>query len=159
MKKILVAYYSLFGTTELASEYLAGKVNGDLLKLIPEEEYSFDYNTAVKKARLDIEKGFCPRLINDDIDISKYDLIFIGGPNWFKSFPPPIMSFIRGHCGAVKEIIPFCTHGGGGLGIMESQIKENWKGSIVSTSIAISPNTITEDIDLWIANNKNKLES
>jgi flavodoxin len=150
LKKILVVYYSLFGTTELAAEYLAEKVKADLLKLIPEKDYSFDYNTAVKEARLDIEKEFCPKLINKEIDIGQYDMIFVGGPNWFKCFPPPIISFLKNNSKKFKTVIPFCTHGGGGLGKMEMQIQQKCLNVTLINGIAISPDTITENIDSWL---------
>jgi flavodoxin len=150
MKDILVIYYSLFGTTELAAEYLAEKTNADLVKIIPEREYSFNYNTAVKEARNDIEKGFCPKLVNSNPDVSSYKLIFLGGPNWFKRLPPPIVSFMKMNEQKITKVIPFCTHGGGGIGLMKEQITEKCKIAIVEGALAIHPDTITEDIDLWL---------
>jgi flavodoxin len=150
VKKILIAYYSLFGTTELAAEYLAKAVNGNLHKILSEKEYSFDYNTAVKEARRDIENGYCPKLTSTIDNIGDYDIVFIGGPNWFRRFPPPIMSFLKIYGDRMHEVVPFCTHGGGGLGDIEKELKGYLPKTIVKAGLSISQNAITEDIDSWI---------
>ncbi len=73
------------------------------------------------EVRQQISKGFCPNLISGNEPINDYEKIFIGSPNWFKTLAPPVMSFLRLHNFIGKTIIPFCTHGGGGFGQIESE--------------------------------------
>ena len=121
----LVVYYSFSKNTKRLAEELARQINGDLRELVPERPYSFDYNSAAKQVRYEIEMGICPKLLSGEEPIGNYDYIFIGSPNWFKTFAPPVLSFLRHVDLSNKVIIPFCTHGGGGFGRMEQEmIKE-----------------------------------
>lgn len=97
--------------------------------MVPKNSYSFSYNTATKEVRNEIEKGYCPKLISGNESISSYNYIFIGTPNWFKSFAPPILSFLRNVDLNGKTIIPFCTHGGGGFGQIEINIAKECSNS------------------------------
>lgn len=65
-------------------------------------------------------RGFCPKLISGNELTNDYRIIFIGTPNWFKTFAPPVMSFLKQHDFTGKIVIPFCTHGGGGFGQIEN---------------------------------------
>ena len=49
MNDILIVYYSLFHNTKNLALEIAKQTGGTLRELIPENNYSFDYNTAVKK--------------------------------------------------------------------------------------------------------------
>lgn len=122
MKNTLIVYYSFSDTTKHLAQLIANNTKGDLLELIPEKPYSFDYNTAAKEVRIEIEKGYCPKLKNELKSVNSYDYIFIGSPNWFKSFAPPILTFLKNVDLTGKTIIPFCTHGGGGFGQIEKDI-------------------------------------
>ena len=56
MKPVIV-FYSYSGITRRLAEDIALIVDGELRELKPEKPYSFSYNTAVKEARAEIEKG------------------------------------------------------------------------------------------------------
>ena len=114
--KPLIVYYSYSGITKRLAEDIALITDGDLRELKPQKTYSFSYNTAVKEARKEIEKGYCPPLIEGTEPIGNSGVIFIGSPNWLKTFAPPVLSFLRKVDLSGKTIIPFCTHGGGGFG-------------------------------------------
>lgn len=109
-------------TAESLALEIAVQTGGRLRELIPDKNYSFDYNTAVKEVRNQISRGFCPKLISGNEPIDDYQTIFIGSPNWFKTLAPPVMSFLKQHDFTGKAIIPFCTHGGGGFGQIENDI-------------------------------------
>lgn len=129
MKKCLVVYYSFSGVTRKLAEKIGQTVNGNVIELIPEKEYSFNYNIAAKEVRSEIERGYCPKLISGNEDINSYEFVFIGSPNWFKSFAPPIRTFLKNNDFRGKIVIPFCTHGGGGFGRIEENIEKECKGS------------------------------
>ena len=122
MSKILIVYYSYSNATRSLAEDIAIITNGDIRELIPEKPYSFTYNGATKEVRNEVERGYCPKLLSGNEPVTDYEYIFIGTPNWFKSFAPPILSFLRSVNLDGKTIIPFCTHGGGGFGQIEVNI-------------------------------------
>jgi len=148
MSKILIVYYSLFKNTQSLAFEIAKQTGGDIRELIPENPYSFDYNTAAKTVRSEINRGFCPKLKSGDEPINDYDTIFIGSPNWFKTFAPPVLSFLQ-HCDlSGKTVIPFCTHGGGGFGQMVDDLRKECPNATFHSGIEVngrdSSNVVTE---------------
>ena len=135
--KILVVYYSYSGITRRLAEDIALITGGGLREIKPQKPYSFSYNTAVKKAREEIERGYCPPLIQGTESVEDADIIFIGSPNWLKTFAPPVLSFLKAVDLDGKTIIPFCTHGGGGFGRMIEDYKNECKNSIIKEGIAL----------------------
>jgi flavodoxin len=150
MNNTLIAYYSLFRLTENLAFEIAVQTGGTLRELIPDKNYSFDYNTAVKEVRNQISRGFCPKLISGNVSIYDYQTIFIGSPNWFKTFAPPVMSFLRQHDFTGKTIIPFCTHGGGGFGQIENDIAKECSTSIILPGFAVNGTIPSEEVTNWL---------
>lgn len=150
MNNTLIVYYSLFQNTANLALEIAIQTEGTIRELIPEENYSFDYNTAAKEVRSQISRGFCPRLISGNESIDDYKTIFIGTPNWFKTLAPPVLSFLRQYDFTGKTIIPFCTHGGGGFGQIENDIAKECSKSIVLPGIAINGVATSEEVENWL---------
>ena len=150
MSKSLVVYYSYSGITRNLAEDIALITDADIRELIPEKPYSFNYNSASKEALNEIERGYCPKLISGNEYISDYQLIFIGTPNWFSSFAPPILTFLRSvdFCG--KTVIPFCTHGGGGFGQIESSIYKECHNANFLSGFSSTSDFDYKKIQEWI---------
>lgn len=129
MKRILIVYYSYSGATRSLAEDIAILTGGDLRELVPQQPYSFAHNGAAKEVRRQMERGDCPRLLSGDQPVTGYESILVGSPNWFKSFAPPVLSFLRGAGVAEQRVIPFCTHGGGGSGNIPEQMARECPGA------------------------------
>ena len=151
--KSLIVYYSYSGITRRLAEDIALITNGELLELKPQDPYSFSYNTAVKEVRVQIEKGICPVLMPSDVHVGNFDTVFIGSPNWLKTFAPPVLSFLRATDLSGKTIIPFCTHGGGGFGRMIEDYKKECKNSIIKDGIALKGNYSFDELKTWLDSN------
>ena len=149
----LIVYYSYSGITRKLAEDIALITDGDLRELKPQKPYSFSYNTAVKEVREEMEKGYCPTLIQGVEDIENVEVIFIGSPNWLKTFAPPVLSFLRKVDLSGKTIIPFCTHGGGGFGRMIEDYKKECKNSIIKDGIALKGDYSFDELQTWLKNN------
>ena len=151
--KPLIVYYSYSGITRRLAEDIALITDGNLRELKPQKSYSFSYNTAVKEARAEIEKGYCPPLLQGAEPIEDTDVIFVGSPNWLKTFAPPVLSFLRSVDLSGKTIIPFCTHGGGGFGRMIEDYKRECKNSIIKDGIALRGDYSFDELEKWFENN------
>ena len=149
----LIVYYSYSGITRRLAEDIALITDGDLRELKPQKTYSFSYNTAVKEVREEIERGYCPTLIQGAETIENAEVIFIGSPNWLKTFAPPVLSFLRAVDLSKKTIIPFCTHGGGGFGRMIEDYKKECKNSIIKDGIALKGDYNFDELKTWLDNN------
>ena len=55
-------------------------------------------------------------LKDSGLDISRYDIVFIGYPVWASTIPRAIHSFLNQYDLSGKMVIPFCTHNGYGSG-------------------------------------------
>ena len=95
-QNILIAYYSYSGNTKFAAELIQNE----------------------------IRSGFKPQLKTQVENFDQYDTIFIGTPNWWSTMAPPVHSFIAGHDFSGKTVIPFVTHGGGGMADCEEDMQK-----------------------------------
>ena len=149
----LVVYYSYSGITRRLAEDIALITDGELRELKLQKPYSFSYNTAVKEVREEIEKGYCPHLTEGAEAIENAEMIFIGSPNWLKTFAPPVLSFLRTVDLSEKTIIPFCTHGGGGFGRMIEDYKKECGNSTIKDGIALKGDYSFDQLKLWLDSN------
>ena len=121
--KVLIAFYSYTGNTRAAALQIQKKVGGDQFEIKPVKAYPTVYKTCVAVAKKEINAGYLPPLA-EEIDISKYSIIFIGSPNWWGTIAPPVGTFIKNSTIEGKTIIPFFTHGGGGMQNCEADVQK-----------------------------------
>ena len=80
------------------------------------EPYPSEHSATERRARKEWEDNARPALaVTFPVDMSAYDTIFIGYPNWFRTTPMIVRSFLEQFGFAGKTLVPFCTHGGNGL--------------------------------------------
>lgn len=121
--KILIAYYSWSGNTKELANYIKKEVGGDLFEIVPEKSYPDLYQLVVEQAKKEIKEGYKPPLKYKLESIDFYNIVFIGTPNWWSTVAPPVATFLTLYDFSNKIIIPFGSHGGGGKGKIESDIK------------------------------------
>ena len=148
MEKSLVVYFSLAGeqynvgiikegNTSIIAKFIAEETGSELFELETVKTYTTDsYNNLTKIAKDEQNKKARPAL-KADIDISAYDTIYLGYPNWWGDMPMPLYTFLEGHDWSGKTIIPFCTHEGSGLSGTESRIRSICKGAAVEKGLAV----------------------
>jgi flavodoxin len=122
--KTLVVYYSWSGNTKLIAENVRDVVGADIFRIEPVDAYPKDYRACCDQAKIEINKGYHPKLKAEVENIAQYDTIFIGTPNWWSTMAPPVATFLAENDFAGKTVIPFCTHGGGGKAHIFSDMKK-----------------------------------
>ena len=148
-----IVYYSYSGITRRLAEEIALLTEGQLLELLPIQPYSFSYHTAVKEIRQQIEKGVCPALTPYADAVRQAERVFIGSPNWLKTFAPPVLTFLRAMDWKGKEVIPFCTHGGGGFGRMQEDMRNACAGAVLREGLACTAEHSFADLEAWLRGN------
>jgi len=136
-KKILVAYFSHSGNTRVIATQIHELAGGDLLEIQTVKPYPADYNAVVKQAREELASGYKPALKTKVNNIGAYDVVFIGYPNWCNTIPMPVVTFLSENDLGGKTVVPFCTHGGGGLGRSAVDIAKLCAKAKVLEAIAI----------------------
>lgn len=125
-KKIAVVYFSATGTTKKVAELIKDETNADIFEIIPKQKYtSEDLNYGDKNTRATKEQNDenARPEIENSIDLSNYDVVFLGYPIWWGNAPKIILSFIDNTNLDGKTVIPFCTSGSSGISTSESTLK------------------------------------
>lgn len=131
-KKVLTAYFSWGGNTKSIAEKIQTQVGGDIFRIETLTPYPSDYNkTAYGIAKEQHEKNIHPPIKN--IDISSYDIIFVGTPAWWYEMAPAVKTFLSENNFEGKTIVPFITHGGGGKYTIAEDMGKIAKGAKVIT--------------------------
>ena len=100
--------------------------------------YPQNYNAVLEQAKKEIREGFFPRLEKEKVDLSSYDMIILGTPNWWGTMAPPLASFLHKNNLSGKKAAVFCTHGGGGMTNVEKDTKKYCASAEFLPGLAIS---------------------
>ncbi|WP_295296034.1 flavodoxin [uncultured Brachyspira sp.] len=103
------------GNAELIANWIAEETGGDLFSIKTQNKYSSDYDECLNQARKERDNNERPALVGRLNNIDDYDVIFLGFPNWWYTCPMAVFTFVESYDLSGKTIIPFCTHGTGGL--------------------------------------------
>lgn len=110
-KRILTVYYSNNGNTKNIGKNINAIAGGDIKEIELTEKYPNNIFTMSKLVREQIKESYIPKIEN--IDISNYDVIFVGSPIWNFSVSLPTKAFLKNNNFENKTIIPFITYSGG----------------------------------------------
>lgn len=167
MKKVLIAYYSRkgqnyvsgkiinlsIGNTEIIAKKIQQITKGDLFEIKTVKSYPIDYTETTNVAKDELRKNARPELSNSIENIDDYDVIYLGYPNWWNTFPMVVFTFLETYNFSGKTIIPFCTHEGSGIGKSVNDIKKLCPSTNVLEGIAIrggSVSTANKIVENWI---------
>lgn len=154
--KMLIAFFSWGGNTRGIAQEIQNQTGGDLFEMELVTPYSTDYNTVLDQAQRDQNAQARPELANHVEDISRYDVIFLGYPNWWASIPMPVATFLEEYNLAGKTIIPFCSHGGGRFGQSLTAIAKLAPEAEILEGLAVSysgGSGLADDISTWLETN------
>lgn len=93
IKKILTIYYLNAGNTKNAAQNINYIVGGDIKEIELIENYPNNIFTMSKYVRKQMKEGLLPQI--KDIDISNYDIIFVGSPVWNFSMSLLVKVFLK----------------------------------------------------------------
>ena len=150
--KILIAYFSHMGNTEELARKIQEITGGDLVEIVPKRPYPTDYRSIVSQAEREKREDFRPEIEETGVDVREYDAIFIGTPVWWFSAAPPTKTFLSQNDLSGKTVVPFCTHGGGGVADTFNEIARMVPRSEVKKGLETYENSATEEeIAEWIS--------
>jgi flavodoxin len=135
-KQILIVYLSRTHNTRAVAEMIHQHVGGDLVALELVTPYPENYRQTVEQVQREGEAGFRPVLKTKIESMTNYDVVFVGFPTWGMQLPPPIRSFFHDYDLSGKQVIPFNTHAGYGVGKSFNQVDQLCKGCRVEKGIS-----------------------
>lgn len=152
--KTLVVYYSWSGNTRAMAQAIAKELQADIYEIKPIKPYPESYRATVNQARDELQRGFRPEIEKTVPDLSQYSTIVLGSPNWWSHLSMPVFSFIDQNDLSGKVILPFVTHGGGGMSSCEDDIRAKFPKADVREGItAYGSSFSVEDIRAWLKKN------
>ena len=166
-RKILIAYFSrkgenyfngkiknlTIGNTEVLAKKIQSLTGGDLFEIKTVKPYPSDYNEATKVARVELRQNARPELSETVRNMDDYNVIYLGYPNWWNTFPMAVFTFLESYNFSGKTIIPFCTHEGSGMGRSESDIKKLCPDATVLPGLAVYGSMVAsadDDLMAWL---------
>ena len=128
--------YIEVGNTKIVADYISEITGADQFEIVAEKDYNMPYKELIKVAQDEVKAGELPAY-KGDVDVTPYDVIFIGGPIWWGTYPQVMFTFFRDHDLSGKTIIPFTTHEGSGLASTVQDVKKAWPKAVVKSGFSI----------------------
>ena len=153
MKNVLVAYFSVSGTTKRLAEKLADAVGADSFEIKPKKMYTsddVDYNNPKSRSSMEMADIDCrPEILFKNSNMNKYDVIFVGFPIWWYREPSIIDTFIEQYDFSGKTIVPFATSGGSDAAKASENMAKLAKGAVVKSGRRFTAGAETAELKTW----------
>lgn len=104
------------GNTGIAASMISEALGADLFSIQTVEQYPGSYDDTIDQGQEEQSEGARPELASEIEDISQYDTVFLGYPNWWGDMPMAVYSFLDEYDLSGKTVIPFATSASSGLG-------------------------------------------
>lgn len=145
------------GNTEVAAGIIKELTGAELFKLEQCKPYAKSYNECITQAQDDQKRDARPELIAYPQSLDDYDVIWLGFPNYWSTMPMAVFTFLEHFDFSGKEIRPFCTHEGSGMGSSIKDIKRLCPKAEVKEGFAIRGGSVErsqKEIEKWIGKMK-----
>ena len=162
-KKALVVFFShagdnyavgniQVGNTKIVADYISEFTGADQFEIKTKKYDGMAYTPLTELAKKEQQNGELPPL-EGKVDVSKYDVIFIGGPVWWGTYPQVMFTFFKKYDLNGKTIIPFTTHEGSGLGSCVNDVKKAYPNANVQQGFSIYGHDVRtgkERVEKWL---------
>ena len=146
--KTIVCYFSATGTTAEAAERIAEKTGGVLYEIKPEVAYTdadLDWTDKESRSSLEMQDPEARTAIGGELpDLTQYEVVFIGYPNWWNTHPTIINTFLESTNLEGKTIVPFMTSGGSTIDNSVQKLHEQYPSLNIHDGILMNHVTDSE---------------
>ena len=133
------------GNTQVFAEKIQSLTGADIFRIETVKEYATDYHECTQQANEELNTNARPAL-KADIDISKYDTIYLGWPCWWGTYPMCVATFLEAHDWSGKTVIPFTTHEGSGWGNGLRDLKAALPKATIGKGLAIQGSKVSSSM-------------
>ena len=89
------------GNTKIVADYITELTGAEQFEIVTHKYDGMAYTPLINLAKEETKNGELPEY-EGDIDLSKYDTVFIGGPVWWGTYPQVMFTFFKKH--AVEDV-------------------------------------------------------
>jgi len=162
-KKALVVFFShagdnyavgniKVGNTKIVADYISDFTGADQFEIKTTKYDGMAYRPLCDLAKKEQQNGELPPF-EGTVDVKKYDIIFIGGPVWWGTYPQVMFTFFKKYDLNGKTIIPFTTHEGSGLGRCVKDVEKAYPKATIEHGFSIyghDVRTSKERVEKWL---------
>lgn len=133
------------GNAAKVAKIIAAETGSDVWEIKPVKAYPKSYNECINVAQKEQREKACPAFSGNIPDLSEYDTVYLGSPNWWGDFPMIVYTFLDKANLEGKTIRLFVTHEGSGSAGLESNLKKTEPKAKVTKSLSIRGTTAQKD--------------
>ena len=162
-KKALVVFFShagdnyavgniTEGNTKIVADYISAFTGADQFEIKTSKYDGMAYKPLCDLAKEEQQKGELPPF-EGTVDVNKYDVVFIGGPVWWGTYPQVMFTFFKKYDLSGKTIIPFTTHEGSGLGSCVKDVEKAYPKANVQQGFSMYGHDVRagkERVEKWL---------
>ena len=119
------------GNTAKVAKVIAAKTGADIFEIKEAKPYPHSYDECIDVAKKELRDKARPEIAGDLPDLTDYQVVYLGYPNWWGDCPMIVYSFLEKSIIEGKTILPFCTHEGSGLGSTAKNIQKTFPSAKV----------------------------
>ncbi len=156
--KTLVAYFSQTNNTKKIADYIIEIEDADELRILPKIEYTAEdlvyYDETSRSWLEQNDENARPEIKNSKIDLTNYDVIYLGYPIWYGYAPKIIYSFLDDYKDSLagKKIVPFCTSGSTNIKNSVDELMKLNNEVMWFKGMRFADSSSKEDVESWINN-------
>lgn len=153
---ILIVCYSYSGKTRKIAEVIQQQTGGRLSQIYPRQPYPADFDCLLSQVREESRSGKLPALLPVTERADKYDVIFVGSPNWCGTIAPPLASWLEKNDMEGKTVVPFFSHCGGEDKGMEKTVRKLCRAAKIGSSLYVletARENLQDMVRTWLEEN------
>lgn len=134
------------GRLRAIANMIQAETGGELFSIHTSVVYPADGGELIDYAAKEQDENARPELTSHIEDLSRYDTIFVGYPNWWYDMPMAMYSFFEEYDFSGKTIIPFNVHNGSRFSGTVATITElEPDANVVTDAFTISERNVSDE--------------
>ncbi len=141
------------GNTKIVADYISEITGAKQFEIVTHKYDGIAYNPLIQLAKQETAKGELPPYEGKMPDLSQYDVVFIGGPVWWGTYPQVMFTAFKDMNLDGKTVYPFTTHEGSGLANCENDVKKSFPKANVQKGWSIYGHEVRTNkakVEKWI---------
>lgn len=153
MTRILVTYFSRTGTTRRVAERLAAACGAPLREIRPARPYTdadLDWRDPHSRSSVEHSDRSVRPEMAEPIDVSGYDVVFVGYPLWWETAPRVVRTFLESQDWTGRTIVTFATSGSSVRGADGTQLHDSAPTATWKQGRRFGANVSDAELKRWV---------